>query len=153
MRILRFVPVLALFGMSSMAPPLYAEVSTDLRFFGPFGPEPPFIEIDPRIVSDSQTRNDATAQASAAASADIGTGELAAKATGEMLIVTETGVAARAVGAATDTLTINGPGTEPIPVAFEMAVDGDLIVPASAIGSVSAFASVQALLGVTDDGS
>ena len=70
-----------------------------------------------------------------------------------MLIPSESGIAARAVGAATDTLTINGPGTEPIPVAFEMAVDGDLIVPASATGSVSAFASVQALLGVTDGGS
>jgi hypothetical protein len=136
--------------MSTMAPSLHAEVSTTLTFFGALGPDQTFTDSDLRVVSDSRIRDDEIAQATAAASADIGTGELAAKATGQVLIPSETGIAARAVGAATDTLTINGPGTDAIPVTFQMAVDGDLIVPASATGSGTAFATVQALLSVTD---
>jgi hypothetical protein len=151
MRILRLVPALALLGLSMPAPPLCAEVLTTLQFFGPLGPDQTFTDSDLRIVSDSRTRNDSTARASAASSADIGTGELAAKATGELLIPSETGIAARAVGTAVDTLTINGPGTEAIPVTFEMVVDGDLIVPDSATESGNAFATVQALLEINGD--
>ena len=150
MRTLRFVPALVLIGMSTMAPSLHAEVSTTLQFFGALGPDQTFTDSDLRVVSDSRTRDDATARATAAASADIGTGELAARATGQVFVPSETGIAARAVGAATDTLTINGPGTDAIPVTFQMAVDGDLIVPEIATGSGTAFATVQALLSVTD---
>jgi hypothetical protein len=107
------------------------------------GPDQQFNENDIRIVSDSKTRDDATARATAAASADIGTGELAAKATGQKFIVGESEIAARAVGRAADTLTIEGPAAGAIPVTFQMMVEGDLIVPDGATGSGSAFATVQ----------
>ena len=151
MRIPILVLVLALFGMSTIAPYVHAEVITTLQFFGPLSADQTFSTIDIRITSDSKTRDDATARASAAASADIGTGELAAKATGEKFIGGETDIAARALGRAVDTLTIEGPGVVPIPVVFQMAVEGDLIVPFSAIGSGSAFATVEAVLGVVGD--
>jgi hypothetical protein len=144
----RFAPALALFAVVTFATPLRAEVSTTLQFFGPLGPDLTFTEDDPRIVSDSQTRDDATARATAAASADLGTGELAAEATGQLFVPSETGIAARAVASAVDTLTVIGPGTDPVPVSFEMTVDGDLILPETASGSGSAFATVQAVLGI-----
>jgi len=148
MAIPKFVPVLALLGITTLATSLHAEVSTTLQFFGVLGPDLTFTEDDVRIVSDSQTRDDATAQATAAASADIGLGDLTAEATGQLFVSSETGIAARAVGRAVDTLTIVGPGTDPVPVTFQMAVDGDLILPASANGMGNGFATVQALLGI-----
>jgi len=144
----RLVLVLALCGMSTIPPHVHAEVITTLQFFDQFSADQTFSTIDIRITSDSKTRDDATARASAAASADIGTGELAAKVSGQKFIVGETDIAARALGRAVDALTIEGPGTEAIPVVFQMAVEGDLIVPFSAIGSGSAFATVEAVLGV-----
>jgi len=148
MRFLKGVTTLAascLFGITS---PLYAEVSTTLQFFGALGPDQTFEKNDARIVSDSKVRDDATARARADASADIGTGELEAKAIGRKFIFGETEIAARAIARAADTLTIEGPGTEPIPVTFQMAVQGDLVVPDSATGAGTAFATVQGVLGV-----
>ena len=146
MRILISLTALAL--LSTLVPSLHAEVVTTLQFFGANTPDQTFTEKDPRIIRDSKTRDDATARASAQASADIGTGELTAKATGQKFVVGENDIAASAVARAVDTLTIEGPGTQAIPVTFQMAVDGDLIVPDSANGVGRAFATVQALFGV-----
>lgn len=133
------------------ATPARAEVVTTLQFFGAFTVDQTFTKDDIRVVSDSKSRNDATARATAEASADIGTGELKAKATGEKLVPGELETAARASGSAVDTLTIDGPGTDAIPVSFQMAVDGDLILPGSASGQGGAFATVQAVLGIVGD--
>ena len=148
MRIVRLVAALALAGSSALAPSVQAEVVTTLQFFGQIGPDQEFTETGSRIVSDSKSRNDATARATASASADLGTGELKTRAAGEMLIPSEANLAARAVAQAIDTLTINGPGTVPIPVTFEMAVAGDLTVPGTATAALNAFASVQALFTI-----
>jgi hypothetical protein len=147
MRIPRSVPVLALFGITIVAPSVHAEVLTTLQFFGPLSADQTFSTNDLRITSDSKTRDDITARASAAASADIGTGELAARAAGQKFSGGESEIAARAVGRAIDTLTINGPTAPAIPVTFQMAVEGDLLVPGSATGSGTALATVQAVLG------
>jgi hypothetical protein len=148
MRVLRFVLALALFGLSSLAPTVHAEVSTTLQFFGPLNADQTFNENAIRIVSDSKTRDDTIARATAAASADIGTGELAAKATGQKFIAGESEIAARAVGRAVDTLTVEGPPAAAVPITFQMMVEGDLIVPDAATGSGSVFATVQAVLGI-----
>jgi hypothetical protein len=148
MYIQRLVAVAAALGMSTILPGAHAEVFTTLQFFGPLGADQTFPTSDIRVTSDSKTRDDATARASASASADIGTGALTAKASGQKFIVGESDIAARAVARAVDTLTINGPAVATIPVTFQMAVDGDLILPGSATGSSNAFATVQAVLGI-----
>ena len=145
---LKLVPALALFGVAVLAPPALAEVSTTLRFFGALSVDQTFNEDDVRVVSDSKTRDDATARATATASADIGTGELKATATGQKLIAGELDVVARADARAEDMLTIEGPGTDAIPVTFQMAAEGDLIVPDSGAEFGSAFATVQGVLGI-----
>ncbi len=148
MRSLRALLVVLMCGFSSWASSLHAEVQTTLQFFGALEPDEPFVSSDVRIVSDSKTRDDATARATAAAAADIGTGELTAKATGQRFVSGESEIAASALARAVDTLTIQGPGTDAIPVTFEMAAEGDLIVPGSATGASIAFASVQGALGI-----
>ena len=148
MRIARLVANLVLAGSAALAPAAQAEVVTTLQFFGQIGLDQEFTETDDRIVSDSKSRNDATARAIAAASADLGTGELKTRAAGEMFIPSEANLASRAVAQAIDQLTINGPGTGPIPVTFEMAVGGDLTVPGTATAALSAFATVQAVFTI-----
>lgn len=143
---------LALLGSLWLAPVAEADVSTQLSFPDVFSGGPVFNKNDPRVVSDSQVRDDATARATASASADLGTGQLKAKATGEKLVPAEIQTAARASARAVDTLTITGPGIDPILVGFDMAVDGDLIVPdAATSGPGSAFATLQARLGVVGE--
>lgn len=117
MRIPKLVPALTLLSLSIIPSFAHAEVFTTLQFFGPLSADQTFSTNDIRITSDSRSRNDAIASASANASADIGTGKLAAKATGQKFVVGESDIAARAIGSATDTLTITGPAGAAIPVA------------------------------------
>ncbi len=144
----RVIMTLALSGACCLAAPVYADVSTTLQFFGSVQPDLTYEKNDPRIVSDSKSRDDAIARATAEAAADIGTGELKARATGQKFLSGESEIAARAVARAMDTLTIDGPGTDAIPVSFQMAVDGDLFVPAAANGTGQAVALVQGVLGI-----
>jgi len=141
---LRFVSTLAVVCVSTAAQPVHAEVFTTLRFFEDFTLNQNFLNDDIRVVSDSETRDDAVGKLSADASADLGTGELKARATGQKLIVMQITSRATAIGRAIDTLTVEGPGTAAIPVTFQMLVDGDLFVPDSAAGAGSAFATAEA---------
>lgn len=129
--------------------PALAAVSTDLLFISDSVDVPPFHKESDRIVSDSRTYADDSVRGAASASVDLGTGELKARASGEKLRFSEFAIGVEGRADAVDTLTIDGPGTTPIDVTFQLIVEGDLIVPASATGGgSSAFATVEVRLGV-----
>ena len=148
MRTLRFVPVLVLLGITTLATSLHAEVSTTLQFFGALGPDLTFTKNDVRIVSDSQTRDDATARATAPASADIGLGDIHGRGYRAAVHPQRNGNRGASCGTRRRYADHRRSGTDPVPVVL-MAVDGDLILPDSANGMGNGFATVQALLSAS----
>lgn len=129
-------------------PAAHADVSTKIEFFEDIGSIVTYDQQAARVVSDAQSIDNSSVFATGEASADLGTGELKARATGYRRLDSELSLAARATGKAMDVLTIDGPGTDAIPVTFEMAVTGDLIPPDSAAGAANAFALVRAVVDV-----
>ena len=148
--------MLALSALTLAAVPVRADVSTEINLRAEdFTKDLSSSKSDPRVVSDHLERlpGDPVGKASGDASADLGTGELRAKAFAEKKDGFEILVGAAARATATDTLTVVDPlgGVSPVPVSFQMAVDGDLILPDNGGGAGRAFANVTARLGASND--
>lgn len=134
--------------LAMLALPARADVTTRIEFFEDIGAITTFDAQAARVVSDARSIDSAAIKATGDASADLGTGELKARATGFRRTNSELSLAARAKATAVDVITVEGPGTDPIPATFEMLIDGDLLPPSLAAGTATAFASVSATLGV-----
>ena len=146
----------ALAALTLATAPVRADVSTEIILRAEdFTKNLSSSKSDPRVVSDHLERppGDPVGKASRDASADLGPVELRAKAFAEKKDGFEIIVGATARATATDTLTVTDPlgSVTPVAVSFQMAVDGDLILPDNGGGQGLAFASVIARLGAGDD--
>lgn len=105
-------------------------------------------KTDPRLISDLLQRDDTFSKSISSASADLGTGELKVNATGFQRMPYSNAQIAQATAGMTETLTIVGPGSNPIPVTFAMKVDGFHSTPAIGNGAGRASANVTGKIGI-----